>query len=178
MSTEHKIRTTKRLAKSKAHRDAFVSAHIKEGLSFQVRALRKQRKWSQKKLGTIAGFEQSKISDFENPNYPSDLNLDTVKRLASAFDVALVIRFVSFGEQISWVSDLVPDSLQVRSFSDDLQCWGWLHASTKIPKASVAVIGLERESTTENPPIHEDVVRSSQIGMKLDSSQRRAYVGI
>lgn len=130
MSTERKIRTTKRLAKSKAHRDAFVSAHIKEGLSFQIRALRKQRKWNQKKLGELAGFNQSKISDFENPNYLSDLNLDTVKRLASAFDVALVIRFVSFGEQISWVSDLIPGSLEVFSFENDPQCQAWLQIAS------------------------------------------------
>ncbi len=143
MSTGLKIRTTKRLAKSKAHRDAFVSAHIKEALSFQIRALRKQRKWTQKKLGEMAGFKQSKISDFENPNYPSDLSLDTVKRLASAFDVVLVVRFVSFGDQISWVSDLVPGSLEVVSFSDDSQCQRWLQiissASAVMPTRALVV---------------------------------------
>ncbi len=82
MSMEHKIRTTKRLAKSKQHRDAFVAAQIKEGLCFQIRALRKQRGWTQKILGREATFNQSKISDFENPNYSCALNLETLKRLA------------------------------------------------------------------------------------------------
>lgn len=163
MSTERKIRTTKRLAKSKAHRNAFVSAHIKEGLSFQIRALRKQRKWSQKKLGKIADFKQSKISDYENPNYPSDLNLDTVKRLASAFDVALVVRFVSFGDQISWVSDLVPGSLEAPSFEDDPQCQGWLQvassASAKVPSPQPVRPSIKGSTASEikiqiipNPP--------------------------
>ena len=163
MSTEHKIRTTKRLAKSKAHRDAFVSAHIKEGLSFQIRALRKQRKWNQKKLGKIAGFKQSKISDYENPNYPSDLNLDTVKKLASAFDVALVVRFVSFGDQISWVSNLVPGSLEVPTFADDLQCQGWLQitssASATMPSQPPVSPSIKDSTASEirvqmipNPP--------------------------
>lgn len=144
MSTEHKIRTSKRLTNSKEHRDAFVASHIKEGLPFQIRALRKQRKWTQKDLGKKARFNQSKVSDFENPNYSSDLNLDTVKRLASAFDVALIVRFVSFGDLIGWTSDLVPGSLDVPSFDDDPQCREWLEApSNTMVARDISIVIVE-----------------------------------
>ena len=172
---EHKIRTTERLGKSKQHRNAFVAAHIKEGLCFQIRALRKQRQWTQKTLGRKAGFNQSKISDFENPNYSSALHLDTLKKLASAFEVALIVRFVSFGELIEWSSELRPGALEVPSFADDSRCLGWLQASTGIANADRVSIPPEVESTTENPPIKEGDAMPIQIGVKFDTSQRGTY---
>ena len=143
MSMELKIRTSKRLAKSKERRDAFVASHIREGLCFQIRALRKQRKWTQKDLGKKARFNQSKVSDFENPNYSSDLNLDTVKRLASAFDVAVIVRFVSFSGLIGWVSDLAPSSLEVPSFDDDRECLAWLSATQTLTENAPALADAE-----------------------------------
>ena len=175
MSMEHKIRTTKRLEKSKQHRDAFVRAHIKEGLCFQIRALRKQRGWTQKILGKKARFSQSKISDFENPNYPNELALDTLKRLASAFEVALIVRFGSFGELIEWASELRPGALEVPSFTDDSQCAGWLQASAGIARADKVSIPLAVESTPENPLIQEDVGMPIQFDVKFDTSQRGVY---
>ena len=57
------------LLKDKEYRDAFVEEHINTGLPFQIRALRKQRKWSQKKLARKAEMEQVRISVLEDPNY-------------------------------------------------------------------------------------------------------------
>jgi len=106
--------------KDKEYRDAFVAEHIDTGVPFQIRALREQegRKWTQKDLGIRAGMAQETISRLEDPNY-GKLTLKTLKRIASAFDVALMVRFISFSELVEWELHLTPDSLRALSFEKD-----------------------------------------------------------
>lgn len=104
--------------KNKEYRDAFVSELITTGIAFQIKALRKQRKWKQTKLGEWATMAQETISRFENPNY-GNLNLETLKRLASAFDIGLMVRFVPFSELVNWEINLSPESLEVVSFNEE-----------------------------------------------------------
>jgi transcriptional regulator with XRE-family HTH domain len=106
----------------KEYRDAFVSSNINTGLAFQIRDLREQKDWSQKELGRRIGRkpgqEQPGVSRMESPGHR--FNLETLKKLASAFDVALVVRFVPFSELAAWVQNLGPDSLRVRSFAEEM----------------------------------------------------------
>jgi transcriptional regulator with XRE-family HTH domain len=104
--------------KDKRYRDAFVSEHIDTGIPFQIRALRKQRELTQKKLSEITGMAQERISIAENPNY-SRFNLKTLKRIASAFDVALIVRFVPFSELVNWELNLSSEALEAVSFEKD-----------------------------------------------------------
>lgn len=105
--------------KDKKQRDAFVSAHIDTGIPFQIRALREQRKWNQKELGDKAGdIAQETISRLEDPNY-SKFTITTLKRIASAFDVALMVRFVPFSELVEWELNLSPESLEALSFDQE-----------------------------------------------------------
>ena len=104
--------------KDKEYRDAFVSEHIATGLPFQIKALREQREWSQKDLGKKAGMHQERISVLEDPNY-AKFSIATLKKIASAFDVGLVVRFVPFGELAEWELNLSSDSLKVPSFDDE-----------------------------------------------------------
>ncbi|MGB9430391.1 MAG: helix-turn-helix transcriptional regulator, partial [Gammaproteobacteria bacterium] len=86
-------------------------------IAYQVRALRKQkeRNWDQKTLAEKAGMLQPRISAIENPSN-SKLNLDTLLRIANAFDVALVVKFAPFNELINWAESFSPDSFSVASF--------------------------------------------------------------
>jgi len=104
--------------KNKEYRDAFVSEHIDTGIPFQIRALRKKIPWTQKELAEHAGMLQERISVAENPNY-SRFNIKTLKKIASAFDVALIIRFVPFSELVKWEYDLSPEKLEAVSFEKD-----------------------------------------------------------
>jgi transcriptional regulator with XRE-family HTH domain len=106
-----------KLAK-KDYRDRFVADHISLGLAFQIRAIRDGRGWSQKELGQRVGMAQETISLLENPNY-GRFTLRTLKRLASAFDVALVVRFVPFSQLVAWETNLSTDDLTVPSFEGD-----------------------------------------------------------
>ena len=58
------------------------------------------------------------IARLENPDY-GKFSLSTLLKLASAFDVALLIRFVAFGELLERTRDLSPAGLNAASFRDD-----------------------------------------------------------
>ncbi len=104
--------------KDKEYRDAFVSEHIATGVPFQIKALREQRGLSQKDLGKEAKMLQERISVLEDPNY-AKFTISTLKKIASAFDIGLVVRFVPFGELAEWELNLSSDSLKVHSFDED-----------------------------------------------------------
>ena len=101
-----------------AYRAAFVEAQIDLGLPTQVKALRVQRNWSQAELADRAGMRQARISAIENAKEGS-LNIKTLRRLAEAFDVALVVRFASFSELADWARSYSPDAFEVPSFDDE-----------------------------------------------------------
>ena len=104
--------------KDKEHRDAYVSANIDIGISFQIRALREKRGWTQKELAERAGKKQAWIAKIESPNY-SGLSLKTLKELASVFDVGLIVRYVPFGDLVKWELELSPESLTPPRFDED-----------------------------------------------------------
>ena len=113
-------KTTERLKKGKEHRAAFVGSQISIGIPFQIRALRKQRKWDQRKLADKAGMLQPRISAVEKPGY-GNLTLETLKRLAAAFDVALVVRFAPFSELIRWSDKFSPDDFNALGFDEEIE---------------------------------------------------------
>ena len=110
--------TMKRLKKGKQHREAFVASQINVGLPFQIRALRKQRDWNQKQLADAAEMLQPRISAMEQPGGGA-LNLETLRRLAAAFDVALLVKFVPFSELVNFSDAFSPDDFSVASFENE-----------------------------------------------------------
>ena len=131
---------------NKKHRNAFVSAYIDETIPFQIRALREQdeRGWTQEELASHANMKQERISTLENPNYAS-YSLRILKQLAAAFDVALIVRFVPFGELAEWKLNLSSKSLEVPSFNNDRyfqakkEASGGYNQYTKIPISKEAL---------------------------------------
>ncbi len=118
MNTIERREKLKAQLKDKKYRDAFVSAHIDEGISFQIRALRKKMGWTQKELSGQTGMAQERISVAENPNY-SRFNIKTLKRIASSFNVALIVRFVPISELVKWELTLSSKTLAPMSFDED-----------------------------------------------------------
>jgi len=101
----------------KDYRDHLVSGYIHTALAFQIRAIREQRGWTQRELGRRIGRQQPGISPLETPGHAYSLR--TLEKLASAFDVALVVRFVPFSDLTRWADSLEPGSLQVPSFEEE-----------------------------------------------------------
>lgn len=118
MSTAKQKNELISLLKDKEYRDAFVEASIKIGVPAQIRVLRKQREWSEEKLADEAKMKQPAISRLEDPTRGS-VNLKTLLRIAAAFNVGLIVRFVPFGEMAKQKLKLSLESLVVVSFNKD-----------------------------------------------------------
>ena len=78
-------------------RHAYGSAHLQQGFAVQVKAARQGQGLTQEKLADMADMKQSRISQIEDPNYEG-LSLSTAKRIASALDIALIFKAVSFSK--------------------------------------------------------------------------------
>jgi transcriptional regulator with XRE-family HTH domain len=112
----------KRLRRSRKVREQFVESHISKGIAFQVRATRDRLGWKQDRLASEVGMTQNAISRLESPEYGKP-TITTLKRLAAALDVGLVVHFVPFSQMIDWVSGtprvdpgLAAESLAVPTF--------------------------------------------------------------
>jgi len=140
--------------KDKEFRDIFVREFIQGGLPFQIRILREDRGLTQRELGEKVGMRQSAISRVEDPDYGA-LSLKTLLRLASAFDVGLLVRFAAYGKIIETMEDLSPEALAVPSFEDDPVIHGVAKATThntpeEVPTATAPESPFEGEGDTGN----------------------------
>lgn len=104
----------------KEYRQLYVDENISTGIAVQLRELRESRGWTQAELGQHAGgIRQERISQLEDPEYGRP-TLTTLRRLAAAFDVALIVRFAAFGELVDWTINLTPEQLTPPSFEDEM----------------------------------------------------------
>lgn len=134
--------------RDKRYRDAYVASNIRIGIPYQIRALREQeeRKWSQGELGKRAGKPRNVISRLENPEY-GQLTIRTLLELASAFDVALLVKYVSYSRFLNEFEDVSPQALEVPSFTCDPGL-----AETPQPSTNIlnAVIGATQPGLAVN----------------------------
>jgi len=103
---------------NKAYRDAFVSAHLSDTIAAQISMLRGDAGWTQQQLAKKAGMKQSRISALESSEY-KNYEVETLLRLASAFDVALSVRFQPFSELVKWSASVSPEKLLISSYKED-----------------------------------------------------------
>jgi transcriptional regulator with XRE-family HTH domain len=109
------------LIKSRADKDyrhGYADESTTLSVATQLKVLREQRDWTQAQLAAEAGMKQSMISRYENVNY-SSWSINTLRKLAEAFDVWLDVRFRSFGELVTATEEFSRESLQVPKFDDD-----------------------------------------------------------
>lgn len=73
----------------------------------------------------MSGMTPNNLSRLESPDYGRQ-TISSLKRIANALDVALVVRFVPFSQYIDWLSGtpridegISPNSLAVRSFEKE-----------------------------------------------------------
>lgn len=102
---------------NKEYRDAFVDAMIRNGLAFQIRALRGDM--TQGELAARMGTQQNVISRYEDPDYGS-FALNTLKRLASEFNVALICRFAPFSELRRYAASVSKESVAVLNYDQEI----------------------------------------------------------
>ncbi len=104
--------------RDKPYRDTFVAAHLSTNIAAQIQTIREQRGWTKKQLAQKAGMSPSRITVMEDPSYEK-FTLTTLKRLASAFDVAQIARFTPFSDLVDGVAELSPEKLETPDFERD-----------------------------------------------------------
>ena len=99
-------------------RKQFIDEHVDVGIAFQIRSLRNRQQLKQSDLGKLMNVKQPLVSSWENPDY-GRYSLKTLKDLANAFDVGLLVRFVPFSKLIDWTVDLTSDVIAPPNFSEE-----------------------------------------------------------
>jgi len=105
--------------KSKQFRHAYQREHIRVGIASQIRLIRNKLNISQTQLSEIVGTKQSVISRLEDPDAGS-VNLNTLLKIAEAFDVSLIVKFSSFGKFLNEYQDVSPKELAVNSYDEEI----------------------------------------------------------
>ena len=103
---------------SKEYREALAIEHVNTTLATQIRKMRESRQWSQNDLATHLGKHQETISQWENPDY-GRYSIMTLKELAATFDVALLVKFISFGELVQDMVSLSETRLSPPSYNEE-----------------------------------------------------------
>ena len=124
------------------------AADVGTGLAIQVRLLREKCGWTQEELAQRMGKRQETISQWENPDY-GRYTLNTLKELAAAYDVALLVRFAPFSDLVDWVANLTPQRLAPPSFAEELQT---VATQTALPRDDST-----RTQVAATPPYQESL---------------------
>jgi transcriptional regulator with XRE-family HTH domain len=99
-------------------RESYIRSKLSVLLPAQIRSLRLRREMKQAELGAEAEMKQGRISSLERIGIAS-FSIGTLIRLASAFRVGLIVKFVPMSEMLSWENDFAPDDFDVTPLEHD-----------------------------------------------------------
>src|ERR1700693_815104 len=102
------------------YRHAYADDCLDTMIATQIKVLREQRGMTQGELAVAAGMKQPRIPLLEDATY-SNWSINTLKRFAKAFDVALSVKFETFSRVVSDLENLSRESLQRPTFANDPQ---------------------------------------------------------
>lgn len=141
----------------KEYREMFADELVGTSLAFQIRRLREARQLTQSDISGLTGKAQPTISQWEDPSY-GRYTLSTLKELAAAFGLALLVRFVSFSELADWTVDVAPDRLTPPSYEDERQMsfdFSDTPEEPSPPAVSRPTVGISEASSSQVRPFHE-----------------------
>lgn len=167
-----------RLRRGRKARQQFVESNLNKGIAFQIRAIRDRLGWSQERLAEEVDMNQNAVSRLESSDYGKQ-TLTTLKRLAGALDVGLVVRFVPFSEMADWVSGtpylnlgLRPEALAVPNFSSE-EAGGIFDAPPRPHRrASFSEQGL----TASSAPVNLDFPTRTLSPVRVPVIQGRTFL--
>jgi transcriptional regulator with XRE-family HTH domain len=139
----------------KDYRHGYVDEFLNVSIATQIKVLREQRKWTQAELASRVNpaMKQTRISIMENVNY-SSWSINTLRKLAEAFDLTLRVSFESFGNRVKEIEQIDRGTLERPSFDDDPVFAEVEALEVKVTAASKAFPDAqERESFEATNPI-------------------------
>ena len=102
--------------KSKDYRTSYMSARVRTSIAWQIRELREFNRMSQSELAKRIDTRQSAVSRLENTEY-GRASVQTLLDVATALDVALVVKFVSYDEFLQQHGSLKESALSAENFA-------------------------------------------------------------
>jgi len=103
----------------KEYRQGYMEASVEQGIAWQIRANRKAKGWTQEQLALTLETTQSGISRLEDPEYGTH-SIDTLLKLANAFDCALSVRFIAYSRLAEESVDLSEANLVAKGFDEEV----------------------------------------------------------
>jgi len=103
---------------NREYREALAIEHVNTTLAIQIRMMRENHQWKQSDLAARLGKHQETVSQWENPDYGRH-SMTTLKALAAAFDVALLVKFIPFSELVQDMVNLSEIRLSPPSFGEE-----------------------------------------------------------
>jgi transcriptional regulator with XRE-family HTH domain len=100
------------------YRHAYMDAAVEQGVAWQIKINREYRNLTQKQLAKNIGSKQPAISRAEDPSYGRH-NLETLTKIAHAFDCALQVKFIPYSYLAKESSDLSPAALYAKSYTEE-----------------------------------------------------------
>jgi transcriptional regulator with XRE-family HTH domain len=172
------------------YRHGLIAAQIEVDLPLQLKALRKQRGWSQPEMEKRTGMKQSRFPLMERPG-GAHFTLDTLQRLAEAFDVALIVKFAPFSEFLDWSKNFNPETFAVPSFAEEIGCVdadaigkaqniaGRLvpEVETEPASASAGIPGFERKCSGQTNPPRKPMAGAEALARQDQNGNRQGYIG-
>jgi transcriptional regulator with XRE-family HTH domain len=159
---------------NKEYRHGLVNAQIEIDLPLQIRALRKQLVGNQPDMAKLTGMKQSRVSMMEKPG-GVHFTLETLRRLAKAFDVALIVRFAPFSELLAWSGEFSPDTFRVPSFAQEIEARQT--ESQFVRKANIAAASVQSTIPTAGTLGDSPEGAKSHLGGDLRRSGELAGCG-
>ena len=112
----NQLRRTNR--RSKKAREAFVAEQMGSTVAAQIYTLRSVNHMTQKKLAEAINSVQTRIPVLEDPSY-QNYSVQTLLKIAAAFDVGLVVRFVPFKQLEDLAGSSTAEDLLPLSFHEE-----------------------------------------------------------
>ena len=172
MSLRSTVDFISKLINNKKSRDAYVYEHIRNGIPFQMRAMRDQREWTQADLAKEMKTSRTTITRLENPNNDK-LTLKTLLEVASAFDVALLVKFVPFSRLVKEYEDVSQSALGAASIGQEtrrLKAWAAAKDRGEAARSTAELIAARPLRLAEPPP--------RQAGLFGGSTQAAAWMPV
>jgi transcriptional regulator with XRE-family HTH domain len=162
-------------------RESYIRSKLSVLLPAQIRSLRLRREMKQAELGAEADMKQARISMLERIGVAS-FRLETLIKLASAFRVGLIVKFVPMSEMLAW-ENVVPvekDEAFINYESVQSKSPICSHAWTKM--SSCRTFSYLDQTETENcltvpieysevPMVEPYIIQSLKIGIGYPSTE-------
>lgn len=113
----------KDILSNKELRHAWGKTRLYETLALQIRLNRQERNWSQGELAKKAGISLMSVWRLEHVRL-GGWTINTLIKIAAAFDCALIVRFIAWGELIELVLNQSAENLIVKPFIKDFINFG------------------------------------------------------